>query len=56
LKTALFGSALMVTVSMIVYFGIVGFSAGAIGRESWVVLLGFPDPAYRLRQRLSVRT
>jgi hypothetical protein len=25
LKTALFGSALMVTVSMIVYFGIVGF-------------------------------
>jgi len=40
LKTALFGSALMVTVSMIVYFGIVGFSAGAIGRESWVVLLG----------------
>jgi O-antigen/teichoic acid export membrane protein len=40
LKTALFGSALMVTVSMIVYLGIVGFSAGAIGRESWVVLLG----------------
>jgi O-antigen/teichoic acid export membrane protein len=40
LKTALFGSALMVTVSTIAYFGIVGFSAEAIGRESWVVLLG----------------
>jgi O-antigen/teichoic acid export membrane protein len=40
LKTALFGSALMVTVSTIAYLGIVGFSAGAIGRESWVVLLG----------------
>jgi hypothetical protein len=40
LKTALFGSGVMVTLLSLVYLGVVGFSAGAIGREPWVVLLG----------------
>jgi O-antigen/teichoic acid export membrane protein len=40
LKTALFGSGVMATLLSLMYLGVVGFSAGAIGRESWVVLLG----------------
>jgi hypothetical protein len=40
LKTALFGSGVMATLLSLVYLGVVGFSAGAIGREPWVVLLG----------------
>ena len=40
LKTALFGSGVMAAVLSLVYLGVVGFSAGAIGREPWVVLLG----------------
>jgi O-antigen/teichoic acid export membrane protein len=40
LRTALFGSGVMATLLSLMYLGVVGFSAGAIGRESWVVLLG----------------
>jgi O-antigen/teichoic acid export membrane protein len=40
LKTALFGSGVMATLLSLVYLGVVGFSAGAIGREPWVILLG----------------
>jgi O-antigen/teichoic acid export membrane protein len=40
LKTALFGSGVMATLLSLMYLGVVGFSAGAIGREPWVVLLG----------------
>ncbi len=40
LKTALFGSGLMATILSLAYLGVVSFSASAIGREPWVVLLG----------------
>ncbi len=40
LKTALFGSGVMATFLSLAYLGVVGFSASAIGREPWVVLLG----------------
>ena len=40
LKTALLGSGIMAAVLSLVYLGVVGFSASAIGREPWVVLLG----------------
>lgn len=40
LKTALVGSGVMVVPLSLVYLAVVGFSAHAIGRESWVVMLG----------------
>jgi O-antigen/teichoic acid export membrane protein len=40
LKTALVGSGLMVAPLSLAYLAFVGFSAHAIGRESWVVMLG----------------
>ena len=40
LKTALVGSGLMVVPLSLAYLAVVGFSAHAIGRESWVVMLG----------------
>jgi hypothetical protein len=40
LKTALVGSVLMVFSLSLAYLAVVGFSAHAIGRESWVVMLG----------------
>mgnify|MGYP000272713564 CR=1 FL=1 len=40
LKTALFGSGVMATFLSLAYLGVVSFSASAIGREPWVVLLG----------------
>jgi O-antigen/teichoic acid export membrane protein len=40
LKTALVGSGLMVFSLSLAYLAVVGFSAHAIGRESWVVMLG----------------
>jgi O-antigen/teichoic acid export membrane protein len=40
LKTALAGSVLMSLILSIAYLGVVAFSAEAIGREPWVVMLG----------------
>jgi hypothetical protein len=40
LKTAMVGSGLMVVPLSLAYLAVVGFSAHAIGRESWVVMLG----------------
>jgi O-antigen/teichoic acid export membrane protein len=40
LKTALVGSGVMVVPLSLAYLAFVGFSAHAIGRESWVVVLG----------------
>jgi O-antigen/teichoic acid export membrane protein len=40
LKTALVGSGVMVVPLSLAYLAVVGFSAHAIGRESWVVMLG----------------
>ena len=40
LKTALFGSGVMATLLSLAYLSVVSFSASAIGREPWVVLLG----------------
>jgi len=40
LKTALFGSGIMATLLSLAYLGVVSFSASAIGREPWIVLLG----------------
>jgi uncharacterized membrane protein len=40
LKTALVGSALIIIPLSLAYLAVVGFSASAIGRENWVVMLG----------------
>ena len=40
LKTALVGSGLMVVPLSLAYLAVAGFSSDAIGRESWVVMLG----------------